>query len=126
MEEERITIDEQTEHSLTREEILERSRKENSKTDDEREQELVQKGNRIALIIGWGATVIAWIFNMTVLHRNSPELIAIIALTAGINLIWTAKVSRKNRKIYLIIGIFDLIGFVANLVLWILMLFGVK
>ena len=126
MEEEKITVDEQKEQSLTREEILERSRKENSKTDDEREQELVQKGNRIALIIGWGATVIAWIFNMTVLHRNSPELIAIIALTAGINLIWTAKVSRKNRKICLIIGIFNLIGFVANLVLWILMLFGVK
>ena len=126
MDEEKITISEQSEQSLSKQEILERSRKENAKTDDEREQKLVQKGNRIALIIGWGAAVIAWIFNITVLHRNSPELITIIALTAGINLIWTAKVSRKNRKICLIIGIFNLIGFVANLVLWILMLVGVK
>ena len=105
---------------------MERSRRENAKKDDEREQKLVQKGNNIALVVGWVVAVIAWIFNVAILNRNSPELIVLISLTTGISLVWAGKVSRKNKKLFLIIGILDLIAFVANLVLWILILCGVK
>lgn len=121
MQEEKTTVVEQ---SLTRDEILERSRKENAKDGDEREQKLLQKGIGISTIVGLVALFTIYLVNVIVLKKNSYELVGLIMLMNGVNYIWQSIYSKKRRKVFLPIGIAYLIVSVAYMVLWVLTLCG--
>ena len=125
MDEEKITIDEKKEQSLTREEILQRSRKENAKQVDERESKLLDKGSFVACIVGLAFLVTAFFVNYFVYHIRCHEIIAAIMCIFGIDRVWQSKYSRKNKKANLALGIIALILTTYYLVMWILTLCGV-
>ena len=125
MEEDKKTVVEQTEQSLSKEEILERSRKENAKKDDEREQKLIRKGDVVALEVGWLVSAILLLLDRIVLHKYNPELVIAFCITTVVDLILAGKFSTRYKKIYLSLGIIGAIITVTMVVLWILQLCGV-
>ena len=125
MEKEKITIEEQSEHVLSKEEVLELSRKENAKKDDEREEKLVNKGDFIALALGWIVSFILLLVDRIALGKYNPELVIAFCLTTSVDLILAGKFSTKKRKLYLPLGIIVAVATVLMVVLWILSLCGV-
>ena len=120
MEEDRAVVDER-DRALTKEEILEQSRKENARG-DEREQEILKKGINIALMAGLVVLFIVYLVNAVVLERNSYELVAIVFVINGINSIWQGVFGKRLKRAFLAIGIIELAISVAFIVLWILTL----
>lgn len=114
----------ETNAQLTREEILEISRKEN-KQGDEREQNLYGKGMRIAYSIGVILIGIISIVNAIVIEKTPIELwMVYMGMTAVCLLYYGIKVG-KNRPLFLACGIVCCIACVFFTVLWILGLCGV-
>ena len=126
MEEEKIIVNEQVEKTLSKDEILERSRSENTKKGDERNQQLHGKGLHIATMIGLTFLVVIYIVNTLVYKVQPTELAAVIFSVEGANEVLVYKFGANKKKIHLAIGIVMLLCGVAMLVLWILRLCGVK
>lgn len=122
MEEEKITDNEQTVETLSKEEILERSRKENAKVGDEREQKLLNYGIYAMLFTGAAVLLAVYMVNAIILKRNSNELISIFFAMGGVNFVWQGIFGKKWKKVFLSVGIGELIVSVACLVMWVLTL----
>ena len=125
MEEEKITLDEQV-TTLSKDEVLERSRKENAKRDDERERKLILKGDMIALEVGWLVSFILLLIDRVALNKYNPELAIAFIVTTTVDLILAGKFGRKHKKLYLTLGIIGAIITTIFVVLWILSLCGVE
>lgn len=121
MEEEKIDS-EQADTALTKEEILKRSRNENSKNGDEREQRILLKSFSILTILGLIVLLIVHSVNALVLKRNSYELIFTFFLINGINTLMQGIFGKKLKVALLVAGIMQLTGSVIFLVLWIMTL----
>lgn len=115
---------EETNAQLTREEILESSRKEN-KQGDEREQNLYGKGIRLAYSIGVILIGIISLVNAIVVDKSPAELwIVYMGMTAVWSLYYGIRVG-KHRPLFLFCGIFCSLTCVFFIVIWILGLCGV-
>ena len=123
MEEEKVVAIEQ-DKELSKEDVLERSRKENNRAGDERQRQLRDKGLYIAAMIGLTFLVVIYVVNFFVYKINSSELCAVIFSVEGVNEILGYKFGNKKRKLHLVLGIISLLCGVAMLVLWILRLCG--
>lgn len=109
---------------LTREEILESSRKEN-KQGDEREQDLYNKGVRLAYSLGVLLIGIITIVNTIVLNKIPTEIwIVYMGMTTVWSLYYGIKAD-KRRPLFLACGIICSIVCVFWIVYWILGLCGV-
>ena len=120
MEEEKITTNEQVEQPLSREEILERSRKENAKTGDERERKLLNNGLFVMLMAGAAVLLLVYLVNLICFERDGWEIVAIFFVMGGVSSIWQGIYGKKYKKVFLSVGIMQLIVSIAFLVLWIL------
>ena len=112
-------IEEET--PLTKEEILERSRKENQ-NGDEREQKLLSRGVAAMCVAGAIVLMIIYCVNLLYLERNCYEFMSLIFVMNGVNLIWQGKYGKKMKKAFLVIGIATLILGIGLLIGWILTL----
>ena len=124
--EEKNNINEQAEKPLSKDEILERSRSENTKNGDERSQRLHGKGLQIATMIGLTFLVVIYIVNTLVYGIQPTELAAVIFAVEGANEVLVYKFGANKKKTHLALGIISLLCSAAMLVLWILRLCGVE
>ncbi len=115
--------DEKEEKQLSKEEILEKSRKEN-KDGDEREKQYLYKGAYFATCIGFLLYGIISIV-LAILEKPSYEMnIVLFAIIGTMYTVFGAKTT-KHKKLFLCAGIVCLVASVTTLVCWILMLCGI-
>lgn len=123
MEDETIMPDEQPVTALSREEILERSRKENARLGDERERKLLKQGVGIAAVAGLVIIFIIFIVNAFVLQKYSYELMGTVFVMNGINYIWQGRFGQGRKKIVILsCGVVQLLCGIAFLVMWVITL----
>lgn len=120
MEEKKLPTDEQVEQHLSKEEILERSRKENAKAGDEREQKLLNNGLFVMLMVGAAVLLLVYLVNLICFKIDGWEIIAIFFVMGGVSSIWQGIFGKKLKKAFLVVGIMQLTASIAFLVLWIL------
>ncbi len=109
--------------NLSKEEVLDRSRKEN-KNGDERELQYLYKGAYIATAVGFLLYGIISIV-LAILDRESYEMnVVIFAIIGTMYTIFGVKTT-KRKKLFLAAGIVSLTAFVITLVCWILELCSV-
>lgn len=78
MEEEKFTSEDQSEQSLSKEEILEMSRKENSRG-DERDTNALLKAGYIAMVVGGLISIVLYLLYGFLLHETRYELFFVYA-----------------------------------------------
>ena len=120
MEEEIIVVEDDGDKALSKEDILERSRKENEKAGDEREQQLRQYGIAIGSIVGMVLLLVVYIVDAVVLDKNSFELIGIMLAINGFNLLWQGIYGKKFKVMFMIVGIMNFAMSIAFFVMWII------
>lgn len=113
-------IEEET--PLTKEEILERFRRENDRAGDEREQKLLSRGVVAMCVAGAIVLMIIYCVNLLYLERNCYEFMSLIFVMNGVNFIWQGKFGKKMKKAFLVIGIATLILGICLLIGWIVTL----
>jgi len=118
------TVEEKETNPLTKEEILEMSRKENE-NGDEMEKQQYKTANAIGFVAGLIAASVIIIVNAVCSEKVPHEILMVIASMQAAQTIYTGVKVRRQRKIYLTIGILEIIGAVFFLVAWILELCGV-
>ena len=122
MEEEKFTPAEQSDKPLSKEEILERSRKENDKAGDERERKLISYGIVIMLGVGLLFVLIIYFVNVFYLNKRGQEFLAIFFIMSSINFIWQGIFRKKLRVLNLIAGILLAVAGIVNFIMWIVTL----
>lgn len=121
MDEEKLDDVEQT---LSKEEILERSRNENKKNGDEREREKM----KYAPYAGWLAGIVAiFIVEMVCLAKGQPvnHLLAIMTTMLAAQTIYQAVVAKRFKIVFCITAAIIAIGAVMIFVVWGLELAGI-
>lgn len=107
---------------LTKEEILERFRRENDRAGDEREKKLLSKGVAVMNVAGAIVLLIIYFVNLIYLKRNCYEFMSLIFVMNGVNYIWQGKFGKNMKKMFLVLGITLLILGVCLLIGWIVTL----
>ncbi|MCH5158097.1 MAG: hypothetical protein J1F33_02755 [Clostridiales bacterium] len=124
MEEEEVIVVDDEESPLSKEDILDRSRKENEKMGDERERQFRQYGIAIGSIVGMVLLLVIYLVDVFALNRNSYEIIGVMVAINGFNMLWQGIYGNKFKKLFLAVGIISLVMSVAYFVMWIVDLVG--
>lgn len=110
--------------ALTKEEILAKSREEN-KSGDEREKQQYSIANSLGFSIGLMLAGIVVIISVICTDRLPVEVMFVVAAMQSVQAILIGVKVRRQRKLYLTVGIVECVMSVVFLILWILELCGV-
>ncbi|MGN1104398.1 MAG: DUF6442 family protein [Candidatus Coproplasma sp.] len=117
-------VAEDTNATLSKEDILEASRKEN-KNGDERERQGMLSANSLAMSVGLFIGGIVMLVSALVNGKIPLEIWLIIGGMESVQFIGNAVKMSKQRVIYIVLSVLMCLCFISFLVFWILELCGV-
>ena len=116
-------VEEKT-NALTKEEILAKSREEN-KSGDEREKQQYAIANSLGFSVGLMLAGIVVLISVICTDRLPVEVMFVVTAMQSVQALLIGVKVRRQRKLYLSVGIVECVLSVVFLILWILELCGV-
>ena len=117
-------MEENENKTLSKEEILAKSREEN-KSGDEREKQQYAIANSLGFSVGLMLAGIVVLISVICTDRLPVEVMFVVTAMQSVQALLIGVKVRRQRKLYLTVGIVECVLSVVFLILWILELCGV-